>query len=140
MIEIRCVNDIKELEAKGLVPEELIEMLTQDLQVIKEYSDEDEEYSFEEFNTDYTGNGYIAILDGTESVEDLEDRLGLTGGLTQVIPEGAENHSYDGDKWTRIVVIYNDSYGMILWLKNYDGFDDYVVSDRADVDYEKAPF
>ena len=93
--------------------------------------DEDDEDTLEEFDTDYTGNGYIAILDGSESIEVIEGKLGLTGGLDEVIPESAENFFIGSDKWSRVIVIYNDSFGMILWLKNYDGFDSYVTDKKS---------
>lgn len=140
MIEIRCLNDIKKLENEKFVPDELIKMLAKDLQVIKDFSDEDKEYTLEEFNTDYTDSGYIAVLDGTESKNDLEETLGLTGGLEEIISEAAESYSYDGTKWTRIVVIYNDSYGMILWVKNCNSFDDYEVINKNDNDCKYEPF
>lgn len=128
MIEIRCLKDIKRIEKQ--IQKELADKLLADLLVIKEFSDEDEEYTLEEFNTDYTGNGYIAILDGSESAEVIEGKLGLTGGLDEVIPESVEIFFIGSDKWSRVIVIYNDSYGMILWLKNYDGFDSYVTDEK----------
>lgn len=128
MIEIRCLKDIKRIEKQ--IQRELVDKLLTDLLVIKESSDEDDEYTLEEFNTDYTGNGYIAILDGSESAEVIEGKLGLTGGLDEVIPESVENFFIGSDKWSRVIVIYNDSYGMILWLKNYDGFDCYVTDEK----------
>lgn len=128
MIEIRCLKDIKRIEKQ--IQKELADKLLTDLLVIKEFSDEDEEYTLEEFNTNYTGNGYIAILDGSESAEVIEGKLGLTGGLDEVIPESVEIFFIGSDKWSRVIVIYNDSYGMILWLKNYDGFDSYVTDEK----------
>ena len=78
MIEVRCLKDIKRIEKQ--IQRELADKLLADLLVIKESSDEDEEYTLEEFNTDYTGNGYIAILDGSESAEVIEGKLGLIVG------------------------------------------------------------
>lgn len=139
MIEIRCLKDIKRIENQ--IQKELADKLLADLLVIKASCDEDGEYTLEEFNADYTGNGYIAILDGSEDNKAIEEELGLTGGLKEVIPESAENFFIGSDKWSRVIVIYNDSLGMILWLKNYDGFDSYVTDNKAytfsDVD---APF
>lgn len=131
MIEIRCLDDIISVEEKQALPKRLIALLTDDLHTIQDYVDECEEYSFEEFNTDYMDNGYIAVLEGNESRSDIVDTLGLTGGLDDVIPETAENYTIDGDKWTRIVVVYNDSYSMIIWLKNYDGFDSYAIEQKS---------
>lgn len=129
MIEIRCLKDIKRIENQ--IQKELADKLLADLLVIKESCDEDDEYTLEEFNADYTGNGYIAILDGSENDKVIEEDLGLTGGLKEVIPESAENFFIGSDKWSRVIVIYNDSFGMILWIKNYDGFDRYVTDNKA---------
>ena len=129
MIEIRCLKDIKRIENQ--IQKELADKLLADLLVIKASCDEDGEYTLEEFNADYTGNGYIAILDGSEDNKAIEEELGLTGGLKEVIPESAENFFIGSDKWSRVIVIYNDSLGMILWLKNYDGFDSYVTDNKA---------
>lgn len=127
MKEIRCLKDITNLKDNPDIPKELIEDITQDLHIIHNWDDQDHEWSFEEFNTDYTNNGYIAILEGMESEDEIKE-LGLSGGLSETIPEVAEHHYYSDDKWTRTIIIYNDSYAMIIWLKNYDGFDSYAAT------------
>ena len=126
MIEIRCLKDIADaLESKD-ISEELAEMLRKDLMVIKEYCDEDCEYSIETFHTSYANNGHIAIVDESTTDEQMLE-LGLTGGLQETIPEAVVNYTINSTKWTRAVVIFNDSFGMILWLKNFDGFDSWEM-------------
>lgn len=138
MIEIRCLKDIQNISVNQGYPKELIKLLEEDLRTIREYADVDEEYTFEEYNTDYTDNGYIAILEGNESLEELEN-IGLTGGLSEVIPESAENYYMEGTIWTRIIVIYNDSYAMIFWLRDTNMFNSYLVVDKKTLD-RNEPF
>lgn len=126
MIEIKCLVDIANAEESEIISKELAEMLRKDLLTIKNYCDEDGEYSIETFHTEYTNNGHIAVVFGNESKEDLIS-LGLTGGLEETIPEAVVNCIINSVKWTRAVIIFNDSYGMILWIKNYDGFDSWEM-------------
>ena len=127
MLEIKCLKDIQELEAKNILPKELLEYVNIDLHTIKAWADQDEEYTFEEYNCDYSGNGYIIILSGKETTKELEDSIGLTGGLDNTIPEAVNICSFDGTLWRRILVIYNDSYANIIWVPNYDGLDSYAA-------------
>lgn len=82
--------------------------------------------AFDTYHTDMTDNGYIAVLEGTEKKEELEEGIGLTGGFEETIPEAVNLHYFGSEKWCRVLVIYNDSYAMILWIKGYDGFDSYA--------------
>lgn len=120
------MKDINILESKQILPHQLITMLREELKAIREWADEDHTSTMEDFNTDDYGYGYTAILEGNESKSDL-DHLGLVCGLNGIIPEAAENYYFEGDKWTRIIVIYNDSYTMVFWLKNCQKFDDYAA-------------
>ena len=122
MIEIRCLKDIADALENKSISEELAKMLRKDLIVIKDYCDEDGEYSIETFHTDYFKNGHIAIVDEETTSEQILE-LGLTGGLSETIPEAVVNYTINSTKWTRAVVIFNDSFGIILWLKNFNGFD-----------------
>lgn len=126
MIEIKCLADIANAIKEKRISEEFAELLRKDLLTIKNSCDEDKEYSLETFHTDYTNNGYIAILFGNESQDDIIN-LGLTGGLAEIIPEAVIKHTINNIIWTRAVVIYNDSFAMILWLKNYNGFDEWEM-------------
>lgn len=126
MIEIKCLADIASAEKSKIISKELAEMLKKDLLTIKNYCDEDGEYSIDDFHTDYTDNGHVAILDNSETKEEIIS-LGLTGGLEETIPEAVINCTINSVKWTRAVIIFNDSYGMILWIKNYDGFDSWEM-------------
>lgn len=83
--------------------------------------------AFDTYHTDMTDNGYIAVLEGTEKKEELEEGIGLTGGFEETIPEAVNLHYFGSEKWCRVLVIYNDSYAMILWIKGYDGFDSYAA-------------
>lgn len=133
MIEIKCLADIANALEEKCIGEELARLLRKDLLTIKNSCDEDNEYSLETFHTSYTNNGYIAILFGNESKEDLFN-LGLTGGLEETIPEAVIKYTVSNDVWTRAVIIYNDSFAMIMWIKNYNGFDSWEMSEE---DYYK---
>ena len=125
MIKVKCYKDILDLEANNTVPKRIITMLKEELVRIKSWSDEDCETTLETFHTDDYDYGYIAIFEGTETDQEIEG-LGLTDGLEAILPEVAYNFFIDGEKWTKIIVIYNDSYSMSVWLKNCDIFDSYV--------------
>ena len=137
MIEICCLRDIIDAKDEKGISKELCERLKEDLAIIKDSCDEDMEYSLETFHTDYTGNGHIAILEGNESEYEIKN-IGLTEGLDNTIPEAVVNYNFNGDKWTRAVVIYNDSFAMIFWLKNYDGFDSWEVVEKQCPSQEAA--
>lgn len=126
MIEIKCIKDIEVLKAIEGIPALLVEMITEDLVILKKWSDEDDEVSMEEFNTDDFGYGYIVVLEGNESAEEIKN-VGLTEGLEGTIPEAAYSYFIDGEKWTRAIVIYNDSYSMSFWLRNSNIFSKYEV-------------
>lgn len=130
MIEIKCLADIANALEEKSISEELAILLRKDLLTINNSCDEDKEYSLETFHTDYTNNGYIAILFGNEHKDDIIN-LGLTGGLEETIPEAVIKYTVGNDVWTRAVIIYNDSFAMILWLKNYDGFDEWKMSEEG---------
>ena len=123
--EIKCLKDIMDLGHE--YPQEFIDYITNDFKTIKEWADEDKEYTLENYNTDYSGNGYIVVLNGNESVEELENRIGLTGGLVKTIPEVVNIYEVKGTLWRRMIVIYNDSFANIIWIPNYDGLDSYAV-------------
>lgn len=129
MIEIKCLADIANALEEKSISEELAILLRKDLLTINNSCDEDKEYSLETFHTDYTNNGYIAILFGNEHKDDIIN-LGLTGGLEETIPEAVIKYTVGNDVWTRAVIIYNDSFAMILWLKNYNGFDEWKMSEE----------
>lgn len=126
MIEIKCFKDIEVLKASKDIPALLVELINEDLVILKKWSDEDDEVSMEEFNTDDFGYGYIVVLDGNESEADIKN-VGLTEGLEGTVPEAAYSYFIDGDKWTRAIVIYNDSYSMSFWLRNSNIFSKYEV-------------
>ena len=126
MLKIKCLKDIEKLKEEHTLPSELTDFLLHDLHSVHRWADYDHLYDFETYHTDMTDNGYIAILDGTENKEELEQEIGLTGGYENTIPEAVNLHKFGPDKWCRVLVIYNDSYAMILWIKNYDNFDDYA--------------
>ena len=126
MLKIKCLKDIEKLKEEHALPSELTDFLLHDLHSVHRWADYDHLYDFETYHTDMTDNGYIAILDGTENKEELEQEIGLTGGYENTIPEAVNLHKFGPDKWCRVLVIYNDSYAMILWIKKYDGFDSYA--------------
>lgn len=124
MIEIKCKRDIETLKEHKDIPMELIDHLCEELNTLKSWCDEDNQDTIDTFNADNYGYGYIAILEGNETEEEIKN-IGLSDGLEGVIPEDAMSHIFEGDKWTRIIVIYNDSYSMSFWIKNSSLFDSY---------------
>ena len=115
MEEVKCMRDIEKLRKEGKLPYELIEKIEEDLHIVHEWCNIDEDCCFEDFDADDFGYGHIAIFDGAEEKQDYE-KIGLTGGLEEITPETVEEQLIGGVKWTRLVVVYNDSYSMILWL------------------------
>ena len=137
MIKVKCLNDILDLESNKTIPDSIIAMLKEELVRVKEWCDEFDETSLEEFHTDDYDFGYIAIFEGNETDQEIEG-IGLSDGLEAILPEAAYNFFIDGEKWTKIIVVYNDSYSMSMWLRNTDIFDSYVVTDDdSDEDMEK---
>lgn len=137
MIEIKCVKDVKALSARSLVPEEIVEKIYEELAVIKKWSDEYDEVDINDYNAEDFGYGYIVVLEGNETEAEIKE-IGLTEGLEGVIPEAAESFYVGKEKWTRIIVVYNDSYSMSFWLKNSNQFDDYAVISNRGLDDEKS--
>ena len=129
MFKVKCYKDILTLEANNSVPARIISMLKEELVRVKEWCDEFSETSLEEFHTDDYDFGYIAIFEGNETDKEIED-IGLYDGLEAILPEVAYNYFIDGEKWTKIIVVYNDSYSMSVWLRNTDIFDSYVTNDE----------
>ena len=134
MYKVKCYKDILALEANNSVPTRIITMLKEELVRVKDWCDEFSEASIEEFHTDDYDFGYIAIFEGNETDQEIE-AIGLTDGLEAILPEVAYNYFIDGEKWTKIIVIYNDSYSMSVWLKNCDIFDSYVQLFEEDEEY-----
>lgn len=128
MIKVKCLKDILDLERNKKIPDSIITMLKEELVRVKEWCDEFDEVSLEEFHTDYYDFGYIAIFEGNETDQEIE-AIGLSDGLEAILPEAAYNYFIDGEKWTKIIVVYNDSYSMSIWLRNTDIFDSYVIAD-----------
>ena len=126
MIKIKNLQQIKKLTLRTDLPEELVNYLSQDLYSIYLWTNYDKIIDFENFHTDLANNGYVAIMDGNETREELETEIGLTGGFQQTIPEEVQIHYFEGSKWRRVLVIYNNSYAMILWIHQYEGFDSYA--------------
>ena len=136
MIKVKCLKDILDLESNKTIPNSIIAMLKEELVRVKEWCDEFSEVSLEEFHTDDYDFGYIAIFEGNETDQEIE-AIGLSDGLEAILPEAAYNYFIDGEKWTKIIVVYNDSYSMSVWLRNTDIFDSYVVTDDdSDEDLE----
>ena len=129
MIKVKCLKDILDLESNKTIPDSIIDMLKEELVRVKEWCDEFDETSLEEFHTDDYDFGYIAIFEGNETDQEIE-AVGLSDGLEAILPEAAYNYFLDeNEKWTKIIVVYNDSYSMSIWLRNTDIFDGYVIAD-----------
>lgn len=138
MIKVKCLNDILDLESNKTIPNSIIAMLKEELVRVKEWCDEFDDTSLEEFHTDDYDFGYIVIFEGNESDQEIE-AIGLSDGLEAILPEAAYNYFINGEKWTKIIVVYNDSYSMSMWLRNTDIFDSYVVTDDdRDEDLEEV--
>lgn len=125
MIKVKCLKDILDLESKQMIPNSIITMLKEELVRVKEWCDEFDEVSLEEFHTDEYDFGVIIIFEGNETDQEIE-AVGLSDGLEAILPEAAYNY-YLEEKWTKIIVVCNDSYSMSVWLRNTDIFDSYVV-------------
>lgn len=139
MIEVKCYKDIIKLTMVRILPSRIIEMLKEELVRIKSWSDEYNEVNFTEFHTDDYDYGYIVLLDGNETCDQLKS-IGLSEGLQGIIPEVAYNYYFDNEKWTKIVVVYNDSYSMVFYLRNSNQFDSYATTeDDGDMNMEE-PF
>lgn len=139
MIEVKCYKDIIKLTMVRILPSRIIEMLKEELVRIKSWSDEYNEVNFTEFHTDDYDYGYIVLLDGNETCDQLKS-IGLSEGLQGIIPEVAYNYYFDNEKWTKIVVVYNDSYSMVFYLRNSNQFDSYTTTeDDGDMNMEE-PF
>lgn len=139
MIEVKCYKDIIKLTMVRILPSRIIEMLKEELVRIKSWSDEYNEVNFTEFHTDDYDYGYIVLLDGNETCDQLKS-IGLSEGLQGIIPEVAYNYYFDNEKWTKIVVVYNDSYSMVFYLRNSNQFDSYATTeDDSDMNMEE-PF
>ena len=128
MIKVKCLKDILDLERNKTIPDSIITMLKEELVRVKEWCDEFGEVSLEEFHTDEYDFGAIIIFEGNETDQEIE-AIGLSDGLEAILPEAAYNYFIDGEKWTKIIVVYNDSYSMSIWLRNTDIFDSYVIAD-----------
>ena len=90
--------------------------------------------------TDYTD--YTEIT-SPETVTDTEKiKPTFPPRETETIPEAAVNYYWGEEKWTRVIVIYNDSYSMLLWIKNYEGYDSYTSAwpDEQAPCPQEAPF
>ena len=133
MIKVKCLKDILDLESNKTIPDSIIAMLKEELVRVKEWCDEFDDTSLEEFHADNYDFGYIVLFMGNETDQEIE-AIGLSDGLEGILPEAAYNFFIDGEKWTKIIVVYNDSYSMSMWLRNTDIFDSYVVTDDDDSD------
>ena len=129
MIKIKCLKDILDLESKKTIPDSIITMLKEELVRVKEWCDEFSESCIEDFSTDDYDFGCIAIFEGNETDQEIE-AVGLSDGLEAILPEAAYNYFLDeNEKWTKIIVVCNDSYSISIYLRNTDIFDSYVIND-----------
>ena len=128
MIKVKCLKDILDLERNKTIPDSIITMLKEELVRVKEWCDEFGEVSLEEFHTDEYDFGAIIILEGNETDQEIE-AIGLSDGLEAILPEAAYNYFLDdNEKWTKIIVVCNDSYSISIYLRNTDIFDSYVIN------------
>lgn len=123
MIQIRSYNDI--LIFKKNNSSILSDLLLDDLFLCYKENEDNYEVPFAEFNAEESGNGYIVLLSGYESDEELNS-IGLTNGYDDLVPEGPiQEHNIDGVKWTRIISCYCNTCSMIFYLRNTYIFDSY---------------
>ena len=85
MIKVKCLKDILDLESNKTIPDSIIAMLKEELVRVKEWCDEFDETSLEEFHTDDYDFGYIAIFEGNETDKEIE-AIGLSDGLEAILP------------------------------------------------------
>lgn len=130
MIKIKNLDAIENLIRKPGLPSDLFPFLLRDLYNIYLWTGYNDKADFRDFQADLADNVYIAILEGNETREELEVEIGLTGGFGSTIPEEVKIHPFGENIWRRVLVIYNNSYAMVLWIKNYDGFDSYAETEN----------
>lgn len=118
MHKIKCVDDIESLRKDHVLSKELLEELEKDLHIVHEWSDMDEECDFSDFNAGDFGYGYIVVLKAQDGPKEYED-IGLTNGPNEIVPETADEYLLNGEQWIRQVVVYNDSFSMILWIESF---------------------
>ena len=126
MIKIKNLDAIERLIEKSDLPSDLFPFLLRDLYNIYLWTGFNNRMDFRDFDADLANNGYIAVLEGKEKKKELEQEIGLTSGFKATIPEEVQIHKFGENTWRRVLVIYNNSYAMVLWIKNYDGFDSYA--------------
>ena len=126
MIKIKNLDAIERLIEKSDLPSDLFPFLLRDLYNIYLWTGFNNRMDFRDFDADLANNGYIAVLEGKEKKKELGQEIGLTGGFKATIPEEVQIHKFGENTWRRVLVIYNNSYAMVLWIKNYDGFDSYA--------------
>lgn len=133
MIKIKTFVDINCLSEKHGILVPIVKLIEEDLEGIMEWAGPDVNVKKEEFDAEILGYGYIILLDGTETMLDYI-KIGLSEGLEAAIPEAIDTYFVDGSKWTRIVVVYNDSFAMAFWLKDSRIFEEYELK-KAFTDY-----
>ena len=126
MIKIKNLKALEKFIGKPDLPSDIVPFLLRDLYNIYLWTGCNNKMDFRDFDADLVNNGYIAVLEGKEKKEELEQEIGLTGGFKATIPEEVQIHKFGENTWRRVLVIYNNSYAMVLWIKNYDGFDSYA--------------
>lgn len=128
MIQIRTYDNILNFKKNNSAV--LADLLLDDLFLCYKENEDNYEVPFAEFNAEESGNGFIVLLSGYESDEELNS-IGLTNGYDDLIPEGSiQEHNIEGVKWTRIITCYSNTCSMIIYLSNTHIFDSYKQEER----------
>jgi len=114
MVEIKCLSDIQQVWSS--VPDTMVSCIESDLQAIKDWTDEDKICTLDNFYATDFGSGYIVLLDGTESREQLAS-IGLLDGYEDLVPEVVDVVRFGNVLWVRFEVVYTENDAMIFWIK-----------------------
>lgn len=112
---IKCLRDITRLRQKMVLPKKMLDRLETDLRIIHRWNDEDRECPFEDFHADVFLCGGIAIF---ETVSDLNmmDALGVSGGVSELVPETARILRFAKEHWLRMDVIFTESFACVFYM------------------------
>ena len=112
---IKCLRDITRLRHKMVFPREMLDRLEADLRIIHRWHDEDREFPFEDFHTDIFLCGGIVIFD-TVSDLNMMDEIGVSGGVSELVPETARILRFAKEYWLRMDVIFTESFAIIFYM------------------------
>ena len=110
MIEIKTLDDIKEVRRKKTIENDLLDYLEDYLQQLNNVLEpETDVYKFS-----LERHGYFVVLEESDDIEVLKD-VGLTEGLLGSFLEQVEKLNL-GKEYYKIDILYNNEYMMIFYV------------------------